>query len=212
MNKFEETVQEMKEEATELENDFEAKVDNLDDDTKEKAAALVEKTKAAIAASIEKIENAIDEVKDDEKIDEFLDKVRAKSKEAVEFTKDKIDSLVNKKQQKTLDDIHDEIMAEFDKIKENDAFKKTADLLKDFDTKINEFFGKPEIKDTIAKVKSTTIRVAEKGVEGLKKTLKTNQTTEEEASQPCQCQEEETCSCQEEKCEACQDNPEDKAE
>ena len=116
MNKFEETVQEMKEEATELENDFEAKVENLDDDAKEKAAALVEKTKAAITASIEKIETALDQVKDDEKVDEFLDKVRARSKESVEFAKEKISALVNKKQQKTLDDIHDEIMAEYKRI------------------------------------------------------------------------------------------------
>ena len=52
MNKFEETINEMKEDIADLEEDFKLKSANLDDETKEKAAAAVEKTKAAINNSI----------------------------------------------------------------------------------------------------------------------------------------------------------------
>ena len=64
-------------------------------------------------------------------------------------------------------------MNEFEKVKDSDALKKTADFLSDIQNKINEFFEKPEVKQAIEKAKTTTVNIAEKGVEGLKKALNT---------------------------------------
>ena len=69
----------------------------------------------------------------------------------------------------------DAFMKEFDKIKETDAFKKTADVLVELTNKLNEFLNKPEVKDAINKAKVTTVNIAEKGVDGLKKVLKTDE-------------------------------------
>lgn len=174
MTKFEDTVKEMESQVQELEKDLAAKVDNLDDEGKQKAKALVEKTEQAIKSTIDKVKNVIADVQEDEKLDEFLDKVKAKSMEAVEFTKVKVSELTNNKEKdNTLEKLGNDIMNEFEKVKDSDALKRTADFLSDIQNKINEFFEKPEVKQAIEKAKTTTVNIAEKGVEGLKKALNT---------------------------------------
>ncbi len=182
MQKFDDTVKEMESQVKELEDDLAEKVEKLDDEGKVKAKALVEKTEEAIRSSIEKVKGIINDVQEDEKLDEFLDKVKAKSMEAVDFTKGKIAELTRKPDEKgrTLEDLGNDIMAEFDKIKESDAFKKTADFLSDIGDKVTEFFEKPEVKAAIHKAKTTTVSIAEKGVENLKKALKTEEILNEE--------------------------------
>ena len=190
MNKFEDTVKEMESQVQDLENDLAEKSDKLDDEGKERAKALVNKTEEAIRSSIEKVRNIINEVQEDDKLDEFLDKVKAKSMEAVDFTKTKVAELTKEKEEKkTLEDLASDIMAEFDKIKETDAFKKTADFLSDIGNKVNEFFDKPEVKGAINKAKTTTVNIAEKGVEGLKRALKTDDIQVEENKEDCGCEE-----------------------
>ena len=172
MTKFEDTVKEMESQVEELENDLAEKSEKLDEESKAKAQELVAKTEDAIKSSIEKVKGIINDVQEDEKLDEFLDKVKAKSMEAVDFTKGKIAELADKTDSNSkLEDLGNEISAEFDKIKENDTFKKTAEFLNDISVKVNDYFNKPEVKDTINKAKTTTINIAEKGVENLKKAL-----------------------------------------
>jgi len=176
MTKFEDTVKEMESQVQDLEDDLAKKAEVLDEEGKEKAKALVEKTEEAIRSSIEKVKGIISDVQEDEKLDEFLDKVKAKSMEAVDFTKEKISELGKAPEGKrSLDDLANDIAAEFDKIKDSDAFKKTADFLSDIGNKVNEFFEKPEVRGAINKAKTTTVNIAEKGVEGLKRALKTDE-------------------------------------
>lgn len=181
MSKFEDTVRELESQVQDLENDLAKKAEILDDEGKEKARILVSKTEEAIKSSVEKVRNIIADVKEDEKLDEFLEKVKAKSLEAVEFTKSKVEELTkSSEEKKTLDNLFDDVLGEFDKIKDSDAYKKTTDLLNEISVKINEFLERPEVKSAIDKAKTTTVRVAEKGVEGLKKVLntETEETTE----------------------------------
>ncbi len=176
MTKFEETVKEMESQVEELENDLAEKAQNLDDANKERARALVDKTEEAIKSSIEKVKGIINDVQQDDKLDEFLDKVKAKSMEAVDFTKAKVTELTEKyDKENKLDKLGEDIMTEFDKIKDSDAFKKTADFLNDISGKVSEFLEKPEVKEAINKAKTTTVSLAEKGVESLKKVLKTDE-------------------------------------
>ena len=176
MTKFEETVKEMEYQVEELENDLAEKAQNLDEANKERARALVDKTEEAIKSSIEKVKGIINDVQQDDKLDEFLDKVKAKSMEAVDFTKAKVTELTEKyDKENKLDKLGEDIMAEFDKIKDSDAFKKTADFLNDISGKVSEFLEKPEVKEAINKAKTNTVSLAEKGVESLKKALKTDE-------------------------------------
>lgn len=188
MTKFEDTVKELESQVEELENELAHKTEKMDDADKEKAQALVNRTEEAIKSSIQKIQGIIADVQEDEKLDEFLDKVKAKSMEAVDFTKAKINELSEKiSSDQKLDQIADDIANEFDKIKESDAYKKTADFLNEINGKVNEFFARPDVKDAINKAKTTTINIAEKGVEGLKKALNPEEpenTVEENNDQP----------------------------
>ncbi len=162
MTKFEETVKEMESQVEELENDLAEKAQNLDDANKERARALVDKTEEAIKSSIEKVKGIINDVQQDDKLDEFLDKVKAKSMEAVDFTKAKVTELTEKyDKENKLDKLGEDIMTEFDKIKDSDAFKKTADFLNDISGKVSEFLEKPEVKEAINKAKTTTVSLAE---------------------------------------------------
>ena len=190
MSKFEDTVKEMESQVQELEENLAKEVDKLDEEGKEKARVLVKKTEEAIKSSIDKVRTAIENVKEDEKLDEFLDKVKAKSMEAVEFTKEKVAELTSKKEPKennTLEKTSIDIMEEFDKIKDSETLKNITDFLNDINKRINEFFEKPEVKEVINKAKVTTVNIAEKGVEGLKKVLNTDEIvveTKEETEEP----------------------------
>lgn len=178
MEKINNAIKDIENYLSELETKYAEKVQPLDDETKQKAKSLLDKTKGIINSSIAKIESAVDDIKDDEKLDDLLAKVKAKSKEAVDFTLEKIDNLINNNKS-SIDSVHDDIMAEFDKLKENDTFKKTTILIKEGTAKINEFLEKPEVKNTIKKAKATTISLAEKGVQGLKRVLEDKDTKEE---------------------------------
>lgn len=175
MNKFEETVDELKNDVTELENDLASKIDDLDDDKKQRAQELVNKAKIAINNVIEKVGAVIEDIDDQDKLNDLLDKVKAKAREAMDYTVSKIDALKNGESTIDIDKLHDDVMAEFDKLKENEAIRKTTVLIKEGYAKINEFLERPEVQDTINKAKKTTIKVAEKGVEGLKKVLDVKQ-------------------------------------
>lgn len=171
MNKFDKTVKELKADIKELETEFSKRTEGLDEVTKQKAAELVEKTKVVINSSIEKVNAVIKDLADEEELNDLLDKIKAKAKEAVDYAIEKIDDLINNGGQTDIDKLHDDIMADFDKLKESDIYKTTTVLIKEGYAKINEFLEKPEVKETIKKAKKTTIDLAEKGVAGLKKVL-----------------------------------------
>lgn len=171
MNKFDATVKELKADIAELEKDFSKISKDLDDATKIKAKELIKKTENTINKSIDKVSAVIEDVQDEEKMNDLLDKIKAKAKEATDYTLEKINNLKNSEEGTDIDQLHDDIMAEFEKIKETDTYKATKVLVKEGYNKINEFLAKPEVQEAIKKAKKTTISVAEKGVEGLKKVL-----------------------------------------
>jgi len=171
MTKYDKTVKELKEDIKELEKNFKNVTAGVDEVTKLKAKEVYDKTKATINSSIDKISAVFNEVKEDEKVDDLLDKVKAKAKEAVDYASDKIEAIANNTDGVDVDKLHDDIMAEFDKLKETEAFKKTKVLIKEGYDKINEFLEKPEVKNAIKKAKTTTIAVAKKGVDEIKRVI-----------------------------------------
>ena len=76
-----------------LENYLAEKFNDLDDEGKVKARDLVDKNKEAVNEAIGKIKGVVPNVKEDNELDEFLYKVKAKSNRAVKYTKDMISEL-----------------------------------------------------------------------------------------------------------------------
>lgn len=175
MNKLEKIVKELKEDINELEAGLADRIEGLDDSKKQRATELVEKTKTIINTSIDKIAAVYEDIKDDQKIDEFLDKTKAKAKEAVDYTIDKIDALINQ-DPSSIDSLSNELMAGFESLKETDTFKKTQVLLKDGYAKLIEFLDRPDVQEAITKAKVSTVKYAEKGVDGLKQILNVDAT------------------------------------
>jgi len=171
MSKFDETIEKLKKEYDELEETVKEKYEQFDEAAKPKAEELVKKTQAAIQATIDKVQEAVKDLKEDEKVDEFLDSVQTKSQEAVDYTKAKIEEFANSGAKESLDKIYQDIMADFEKIKETDQFKKVSDFANAATDKVKDYLNKPEVQEALDKAKKTTIKVAEKGVEGLKKVL-----------------------------------------
>lgn len=186
MNKFDATVKELKDDIADLEKDFAKVSKDLDEASKLKAKELLKNTENTINKSIDKVSAVIDDIKDEEKLNDLLDKIKAKAKEATDYTLEKINNLKNGEDEISIDQLHDDIMAEFDKLKDSEAYQVTKVLVKEGYDKINEFLAKPEVQDAISKAKKTTIKVAEKGVESLKKVLedkpKTKKTTSKKAT------------------------------
>ena len=169
MTKFENTIKEMQEEIDDLKDTLKAKADTLDETSLIKARELVDKTVDVINTTIGKVKGVAKEEVDEDKVDDFLENVETKVQEAVDYAKAKIEEF--SKSEYSLDNLFDEISADFEKIKSSDTFKKVSDLAKDAYNQVNDYLSKPEVKQAITKAKETTINIAEKGVEGLKKVL-----------------------------------------
>lgn len=181
MNKFDATVKELKEDINELEKDFSKVAADLDEAGRIKAREIVEKTEKTINLSIEKVNSVINDISDEKKLNELLDKIKAKAKEATDYAMDKVVAIANNEDAVDIDALHDDIMNEFDKLKETDVYKKTTVLVKEGYAKINEFLEKPEVKKAINKAKITTLKAAELGVETLKKVLESEGTKKKAA-------------------------------
>ena len=180
MKKIENTIKQLQKEIKGLEKTLKAKEDILDDNAREKAEELVDRTIDTIDATIEKVKAVVDEKVDDDKIEEFLENVEVKSKEAVDYAKAKIEEFACENKKFDLDKLFDEISSDFEKIKESDTFKKVTDFAKDAYNQVNDYLQKPEVKQAIDKAKKTTIDIAEKGVEGLKKVLTSKEEEKED--------------------------------
>lgn len=177
MKKYDATVKELKADIAELEKNFARTSKDLDEVTRIKAKELLKNTENTINKSIEKVGAAIKDIQDEEKLNDLLDKIKAKAKEATDYTLEKIKVLSDSEKKTDIDKLHDDIMAEFDKLKDTDTYKATKVLVKEGYDKINEFLKKPEVQEAIKKAKKTTINVAEKGVESLKKVLEDKPTS-----------------------------------
>lgn len=170
MKKFDSTVKELKADIAKLEKDFGKVTEDLDEATKLKASEIVKKTENVINNSINKVSAALETIQDEEQLNDLLDKIKAKAKEATDYALEKVQAIANGEDNE-IEQLHDDIMAEFDKLKETDVYKTTTVLIKQGYDKVNEFLTRPEVQEAIKKAKKTTIKVAEKGVQGLKKVL-----------------------------------------
>ena len=171
MNKYDITIKELKDDINELEKEFKKRTKGLDKETIEAARTFVDRTEKVIEAVIDKTGAVIKEFKDDEQLEELLDKLRARAQEAIDYALDKIDTVINSGPETEIDRLYNDIANEFDSLKDTEIYKTTSVLIKQGYEKINEFLDKPEVQDTISKAKKTTINLAEKGVAGLKKVL-----------------------------------------
>lgn len=170
MKKFDSTVKELKADIAKLEKNFGKVTEDLDEATKLKASEIVKKTENVINNSINKVSAALETIQDEEQLNDLLDKIKAKAKEATDYALEKVQAIANGEDNE-IEQLHDDIMAEFDKLKETDVYKTTTVLIKQGYDKVNEFLTRPEVQEAIKKAKKTTIKVAEKGVQGLKKVL-----------------------------------------
>ena len=170
MKKFDSTVKELKGDIAKLEKNFGKVTEDLDEATKLKASEIVKKTENVINNSINKVSAALETIQDEEQLNDLLDKIKAKAKEATDYALEKVQAIANGEDNE-IEQLHDDIMAEFDKLKETDVYKTTTVLIKQGYDKVNEFLTRPEVQEAIKKAKKTTIKVAEKGVQGLKKVL-----------------------------------------
>lgn len=170
MKKFDSTVKELEGDIAKLEKDFGKVTEDLDEATKLKASEIVKKTEKVINNSINKVSAALETIQDEEQLNDLLDKIKAKAKEATDYALERVQAIANGEDNE-IEQLHDDIMAEFDKLKETDVYKTTTVLIKQGYDKVNEFLTRPEVQEAIKKAKKTTIKVAEKGVQGLKKVL-----------------------------------------
>lgn len=177
MSKYELTIKELKDDIKDLEKEFEKRTKGLDKETIAAARKFVDRTEKVIEAVIDKTSAVIKELKDDEQLEELLDRLKAKAQEAVDYALEKIDTVINSGPETELDRLYDDVMAEFDSLKDTEVYKTTSVLIKDGYAKFNEFLGKPEVQETISKAKKTTISLAEKGVAGLKNILENETVT-----------------------------------
>ena len=170
MSKINEIVAEMQQYIEEVKNAAEARKVELDEEGLAKVNEIAERTNNAIRATIIKLEDVASKVRDEEKVNDFLDRALNKCREAVDFTKEKIDA-VEGKPKIDLDSLYSEIRDSFDRIMQNENVQGAANFVKGVGEEIGAFLNRPEIKDKVEKVKDVTISAAEKGLDVLKNAL-----------------------------------------
>jgi len=180
MENYKKTIKKLKTMYSDLDAYVKAKIDEVSDDNKEVVDELLKKTKEAIDLSIDKINEAVNFDNSEEELNEFLNKVSDKAEEAIDFSKAKIEMLINEVPKQDLDEVFANLESKFNEVKESDTFKKATKFIKGVGVSINEYLEKPEVQEKINKAKVTTINIAEKGVEELKKILNTDEKTVED--------------------------------
>jgi len=179
MKKVDDVLKKMQEEIDKVKEFAKDKTkDIVDEETKEKARKLVEKTTDVIENAKVKVTEVAKDVKDDEKFNAFLNNVTIKVQEASDFTKTKISELIPEKEK--IDDIQKQLDESFDKLKESDGVKTVIVSIQKVEDAVKDYLAKPETKAKINKAKATTLNIAEKGMERLRKLLASEEETTEE--------------------------------
>ncbi|MBQ1476606.1 MAG: hypothetical protein IIZ33_00445 [Erysipelotrichaceae bacterium] len=170
MEKFNEVAAKMREYIAVIQAEADAKAADADEKGQAYVREVEGKTVNAIEMTIGKLSEVVDKVKDEEKVNAFLDKALAKCEEAVAFTREKI-AAVEVKPKVDLDSVYGDIRDAFDKIMQNENIQNAANFVKGVGEEVTNFLNKPEIQDRIEKVKDVTISAAEKGLDILKNAL-----------------------------------------
>lgn len=146
----------------------EEEIASADELTKEKAKEIKNQTSRVLNEAIRKIEEAQSEPKGID-LEEFEDRIVSRFNDAFYYSIHKIDDLLRIKEEKN--DIEDAI----NRFLNSEEFKKTSAKAQAFANEIyhqvEDYMNKEETKQAIKKAKITTVKIAEKGLESLKKLL-----------------------------------------
>ena len=175
MKKYEKIIKQLQKEYDQLKEYVETKTSVINDSKKQRIDSLLEKTNNAINSTINKIKELSNSKVNEKEFNQFLNKVVEKATEAIDFAKAKVNEIID--EEENLDEVFDYICEEFEKAKKTEVFKKASNIVKEIGVSVNEFLEKPEVQETINKAKVTTLNLAEKGLDGLKKVLNTDEET-----------------------------------
>ena len=172
MSKIDEALDKIEDIVNDVKEYAKQKAEKVDPETKEKIQALVDKTTKVVEETKDKIVNVAKNVQDDEKVNEFLQKITVKVQEVADFTKMKVSELIPEREK--LEDIEKQISEGFDKFMESEGVKTTIKKIESISDSITDYLNKPETRAKINKVKRSTLNVAEKGMDKLRVLLSTD--------------------------------------
>lgn len=151
---------------------------------------ISDKTVSFLESIKDKVTNLWDYYSDPEEIQKIINNVKVVSKNVYKASISKYNEVKNNKDvqkaiasaeeflKKTYDKTSDFAKTQFDKAMEHEQVKKAFDgAVSTYDnvkTIIDDYFDKPEVKHNIEEAKDIVIDVAEKGVDALKKWLKSD--------------------------------------
>lgn len=161
----------MKNDVNEVVQDLKQKIDRItsaaqdvDEDSKLKVEEIKNKAISVLNSASDKIVDAYKNISNTEEFENSLNVVKTKSKELYDNALKKIDEV---KKSQTYSDTVDYVKKTANQVK-----NETFDFFEGTKNNIDEFFTKPEVKESIDKAKLKTVDVAEKALDTLKQWLK----------------------------------------
>lgn len=174
-----ETIELLDEKILEIKTYANMRANDMPEDIVTKIEAISDRSIRVLEDVKAKVEDTASKVAHDDDFYGFLDQVYAKSEEACAYTKTKIDQAVDSlKHDEKLKEASKQIQDTFAEIRNNDEVKEMVSSIKEVSasiySQIEDYMAKPETKEMLAKAKVSTVKIAEKGVDALKKLLKVN--------------------------------------
>lgn len=161
----------MKNDVNEVVQDLKEKIDRItsaaqdvDEESKLKVEEIKNKAISVLSSASDKIVDAYKSISSTEDFENSLNIVKTRSKELYDDALRKIDEV---KKSQTYNDTVDYVKKTASQVK-ND----TVDFIEGTKNNIDEFFTKPEVKESIDKAKLKTVDIAEKALDTLKQWLK----------------------------------------
>lgn len=164
MTRFDETIKNMQEVVNDIKTVADKKLQDANEEEAVKIKTISEKTIDTIDEASIKLRNVVEQIKNEEELNSFLDRVDEKCKQAANFAFSKFEEI--KPSKETINVKNDDLgKSTMEKFVENENVQGAIKAANDIKDSIIDFMNKPETKQAINDAKTTALNVADKGLD-----------------------------------------------
>ena len=166
MSRFDETIKNMQEIANDIKDAANRKLQEANPEEGLKIKTVAEKTISTIDEAGIKLRNVVEQIKDEEELNKFLDRVDEKCKQAANFAFAKFEEIKPGNDAKYVKIDNDDLgKSTMEKFVENENVQGAIKVATEIKDSIVDFINKPETQQTIKDVKMGALDIADKGLD-----------------------------------------------
>lgn len=166
MSRFDETIKNMQEIVGDIKDAANRKLQDANEDEALKIKTVAEKTIGTIDEAGIKLRNVVEQIKDEDELNKFLNRVDEKCKQAANFAFAKFEEIKPGTDARYVKIDNDDIgKSTMEKFVENENVQGAIKVATDIKDSIVDFINKPETQQTIKDVKMGALDIADKSLD-----------------------------------------------